>query len=243
MYNVDLIKEYFCNEDIFFQGYVEEWSESRWGRIQEGRVQESDITALLLATNESLEDRIIEFFIYEAGLLLESGCSYRLRSSQDPLIKKFRRRDEAGNLVKNVPDIFVTKESASGDEVTLVVAVELKKNAQVNYINCPTGKHLRYSNQIVCYAEGCCFSDELKDIVRYIWLSPKRKKRSHRGVNGESKMMDWGFDEQFSHEFFEFQQNVFSSLWRHANLENLCEELDESIEGVILSKIIKDWIS
>lgn len=76
-------------------------------------------------------------------------------------------------MVKNVPDIFVTKENASSDEVTLVVAVEIKRDAQVNRINCPAGKHLRYSNQIVCYAEGCCFSDELKDVVRYTWLSPK----------------------------------------------------------------------
>ena len=73
------------------------------------------------------------------------------------------------------PDIFVCRRRKAWEDDELVVAVELKHHAVVNYINCPTGLHADYSNShFVCYPAGCWLKDpSISSDVGYVWLAPQ----------------------------------------------------------------------
>lgn len=144
------ITEHLTTEiaESLFDGYTRAWSESRHAKIRRGAPSEPDISAIIAALiNEP--GRAATDFLCEAGGHRPDRDAYDYyltRDADDFVRKHLRRRNTTDSRSTRIrPDIFVCRCPTGTESSEIVVAIELKGSAWVNYIDCPTGDHPEYS--------------------------------------------------------------------------------------------------
>ncbi|MDN5606407.1 MAG: hypothetical protein L0G59_13480 [Kocuria sp.] len=119
--------------------------------------------------------------------------------------------------------------------------MELKRDAWVNYINCPTGAHPDYSNQLVCYAHGCWLENPADHPeLTYVWLAPK-EKLSDVAIEARALSPDRDRLDRLnaSEPAYERQVEALATRWHRATLEGLVEAL--RTEAPKIADIIGAW--
>lgn len=118
------------------------------------------------------------------------------------------------------PDIVLTRTDAEGEQNELVRAVELKGNAQINYVRCPTDEHPPYSNRVICYANGCWLDPEKVDnnAVKDLWLAPEQKLSAEKmrsvGIRADANRWSRNNGRWCSLEAFYWQENAWQYTWK-----------------------------
>lgn len=220
----------FKNEQYFFEGYVKGWSASCWLRWENETALEGDISAAMCAFFGDLEEATTTFFCQKMGVKKSTQYAYRLReiSSAEPFVSGFFGSEvTSGRSTQRRPDIVLTK-SHEGQE-KLIGVVELKGKADINYITCPTGEHSYYSNQVICYANGCWLNPQKVDneTVKYLWLAPEQdlsvEKIRSKGIRADANHWTHNNGVYGSLEAFYWQENAWQYKWRKAAVQELCD--------------------
>lgn len=231
----------FKDPNIYFQGYVDRWTEKRWDRLNKGNPWETDVAAALLATEPPVEHLIIEFLCQQIGHTITDIYRYRLiGSGSQKSIKKLRYTDQEGKKSLRIPDMFivavppgfpVATESDDGSS-QLVAAVELKRSASVNgdYNYCPQDKHSGYSNQLICYANNCWIDPAelnlLSNPPRYIWLAPQRAL--DKGIP-QGAIYKTDTHPKFTHAY-PVQEHAWKHLWKKVALETSSKHSPQTLK-------------
>lgn len=231
----------FSNADLFFQGYLRGWSEDRFYRLRSGRPQEHDITAMMCALQGPAGDAAIEFLLTRAGIPMadHSIGRYEFRSGGD--LDGVRDDPETGKpRARIIPDVFVSFVPNDGPS-RLVVAVEVKKDADVNYIDCPAGVHTSYSNQVICYPHGCWLPPHAATVdIRYVWLARARDITPdlfpRHALTGDPDIdARW----QATPEAARWQAES-APLWRCGALEDFALAVEP--HAPLMSRAVLDWL-
>lgn len=227
-----------------FAAYVASWSKGRIERIRGGgaEAREADITGVLCALQGEAEDALVDYLLSSAELPLAERQSHRYRVIHPSEVRVNRRRLTNRRLTAVTPDIVVQRVSKSSEPTTeLVVAVEVKLDAAVNYVACPAGIHLGYSNQLVCYAHSCWLSADSssRETIRYVWMAPAADLEPdrfprHALVGTEKQYRAW----QATALAYE-RQLASLKMWRRASLEGAARALDASAPDV--AALIRAW--
>ena len=240
------ITEHLTTEiaESLFDGYTRTWSESRYAKINSGAPNEPDISAIIAALiNEP--GRAATDYLCEAGGHRPDrhAYDYYLTNDADDFVRKHLRRrnttDDRNTRIR--PDIFVSRCPAGTESSELVVAIELKGSAWVNYIHCPTGAHPEYSNQLVCYPQGCWLEDPLAHPhLSYVWLAPERKL-TDVAIEARALSNDPARLARLNATWPAYQRQVeaLATMWHRAALEGLVEKLQPSAPG--LARVVGDW--
>lgn len=219
---------------LFFPGYVQNWSHSMREKLRTGRPLESEVTKMLCALEGPTADAVIDFILAACQIEREDGWIYQLRAANnlDGI------RDDNGVLFSRcVPDVFVVR-CAKGVADELIVAVEAKRDAPVNYVSCPTGDHPDYSNQVICYVNGCWLPPSSSGrSAEYLWLARDRDIKDgsfpKHGLNGNAERdgaLGWrGADE--GRIWYASQTNA-AELWNRASWEELIRVISPHAPGV-----------
>lgn len=241
----------FKNTDYFFEGYVQRWSDSCWSRWENDKMLEGDISAAMCAFFGDLEEKTIDFFCQKMGVKKQIRHFYRLRalSNAEPFISDLIGAEvTSGKSTQRRPDIALTRVTNEDSENELVGAIELKGNAQINYVNCPTGEHPNYSNQVICYANGCWLNPEKvdNDSVKYLWLAPEHKltveKLRQVGIPADSALWLRNDGVYGSLEAFYWQENAWQYRWRKAAIEDLCDVISAVDTHLVeFAEAIRTW--
>lgn len=232
-------------EALLFDGYTGRWSESRRTRLLSRSPNEPDISALIAALLDGTGRAATDFLSLAAQHVPDrENYDYYIVSDVDPQLKQFVRRTDADGAPRAAirPDIFVCRASRQTQEDELVVAVELKHHAVVNYINCPAGLHTDYSNQLVCYPAGCWLKDpSLSSDIGYVWLAPESELSDEaicrKALNGDPARYErWNA----TPEAYERQMEALRSSWHRAPIEGLVEALGSSAPTI--AEIVREWV-
>lgn len=227
-----------------FDGYTRRWSASRVERILSRRPIEPDISALITAYVDEAGIRATNFLAAAGGHSPDrEHYDYYLVDAREPLVKghlRKKRTDGSGRTAIH-PDIFVCREPKETDRSEIVLAIELKRDAAVNYINCPTGAHADYSNQLVCYADGCWLAEPGNHPeLTYVWLAPRTKLTDAAiEAKGLSSDPDRLARMHATLAAYERQLVALATKWHRTALEGLVEEL--RTETPNLAGIISSW--
>ena len=228
---------------FLFAPYVASWSAGRVLRLKDGvTAREADVTAVLCALQGEAEDALIDYLLAAAELPAARRESHRYQLIHPNEVIVNRRERSPGRLTAVTPDIVVQRVAKSPEETAeLVVAVEVKLNAAVNYVDCPAGVHLDYSNQLICYVHSCWLSAESpsRDTIQYVWMAPAADLEPGRfprhALNGtERQYRAW----QATPKAYE-DQLVARDLWHRARLEGAAAALERSVPEV--ASLIRTW--
>ncbi|MGP5078237.1 hypothetical protein [Brachybacterium alimentarium] len=232
-------------EALLFDGYTGRWSESRYARLLARCPLESDISALIAALVGGAGRAATDFLAHAGGHVPDrERFDYWIVSDVDPVMKQFRRTTSADGARSSAirPDIFVCRRRKAWEDDELVVAVELKHHAVVNYINCPTGLHADYSNQLVCYPAGCWLKDpSISSDVGYVWLAPQAELSDdaicRKALNGDPARYErWNA----TPVAYERQMSALKSSWGRASIEGLVEALRPL--APMIADVIGKWV-
>ncbi|GAA1739225.1 hypothetical protein HF984_04980 [Rothia terrae] len=243
----------FKNEDYFFEGYVKGWSVSCWSRWENETMLEGDISAAMCAFFGDLEEVTINFFCQKMGVKKSARYAYRLReiSSAEPFVSGLLGSEvTSGKSTQRRPDIALTRTNLDSEQDELIGAVELKGNAQINYVNCPTGEHPHYSNQVICYTNGCWLDPEKvdNDAVKYLWLAPEQKLSTEKmrsvGIRADADHWTHNNGVSGSLEAFYWQENAWQYKWRKAAVQELCDVIAAVHSGLgEFAEAVRKWCS
>lgn len=219
------------------------FSDSRIARIaKDGHLLEPDVSALICASIGTANQTIIKHLAAAANLTLNPDINYSLIQGHE--VRYSRYSSAEGARTRICPDLVIASDdpAKSTEALTVEVAIELKGKAAVNYITCPKGKHPEYSNQPVCYGEGCWLNTELPTAnnVRYVWLAPQ----ADNGIDGYLKnaLTD---DPDLQHRLganpdaYQRQVRAMTTIWKRAHIEDLIKALAPFPE---LSEPIERWL-
>lgn len=242
MTDADLITDEIANH--LFDGYTRRWSTTRTEKILSSRPTEPDVSALIAAYINEAGIQATNFLATAGGHTPDrEHYDYYLSEAWDPLVKEHVRKTRADGSGRTSihPDLFVCRESKHTDRTEIVVAIELKRDAAVNYIDCPTGAHPEYSNQLVCYADGCWLTNpEDHPVLTYVWLAPEAKLSDvaieTRALNSDPERLE---KLNATPAAYERQVDVLATKWHRATLEALIEALRP--ESPKLSEVISEW--
>lgn len=228
-----------------FDGYTKKFSASRHQRILDLRPWEPDISAVIAALIHDAGVAATSFLCLAAGHTPDrSRYDYLIVDASDLPRAALRRRRTDGGRCQIRPDIFVTRtEKGTGIE-QIVVAVELKLNAWTNYVDCPAGLHVDYSNQLVCYPEGCWqnLDHPAAADVRYVWLAP-RAHMAKAYIESKALRDDPETLERLyaTPPAYLRQEVAWSTAWRKATLEDLAASIAPHAPGV--AELIRHWMA
>lgn len=232
-------------ETLLFDGYTGRWSESRHARFLARSPREPDISALIAALLDGAGRAATDFLAQAGGHIPDrERFDYYIVSDVDPLLKQFLRNTSVDGVRISAirPDIFVCRACKRTGDDELVIAVELKHHAEVNYINCPTGLHADYSNQLVCYPAGCWLKDpSISSKVSYVWLAPQAELPDEaicrKALNGDPARYErWNA----TLAAYERQMAALRSSWHRAPIEGLVEALGPSASSI--ADVIDEWV-
>ena len=214
------------DEDTFDLSLVDRWSDrTRYALTSLQKIWEVDIAKLLYAAAVTPEQKITQFFGQVAGTTQSAAHGHSLIFGTD--VRENRYVADNGKKTRITPDLAVVSAHTNSESLRQVeIGVELKGNAAVNYIDCPKGVHSGYSNQPVCYAQGCWLNTNLSTTqdVKYVWLAPEADRGNplSRGlVDNDALLKSWGADRAA----LDRQDQAWLTSWHFASLEELCAEL------------------
>lgn len=227
-----------------FDEYTQRWSASRRARFDAMNPHEPDISALIAALLLDAGRAATDYLLTAGGDEPDRGMfDYYLISDSDWMLQPFLREERAdGTAMSRItPDIFICRVSKETDRTEIVTAVELKLDAAVNYINCPAGRHEGYSNQLVCYPQGCWLKDaEACSGIGYVWLAPRDRLSDEaickRALTGDPVRHEKLYATQ---EAYERQMDALERCWARAPLEGLIDAIRPSAPQV--AKVIGQW--
>lgn len=226
------------DSDMFFQGYLAGWRDGRRRRIATGATNEPDITAVICALQGPAGDAAIDFLLTCAGIPAEAREPGRHEFRHGGDLDHLRNSPDTGRPLTEVqPDVFISHVPIDGP-TRLVVAVEVKKDAPVNYVACPAGIHESYSNQVICYPNGCWLppSPQVKDI-RYVWLARERDITSDRfprhALNDRDMRQEWLVEAGA-------WQAESAHLWHRASLEAFSATIAPHAPAV--ARLVLRWL-
>lgn len=228
---------------VLFAPHVSSWSARRVQSIRSGvELRETDITAVLCALQDDAEDALIDHLLLVAELPLADRVNYRYHLIRPSEVRANRRRLLNGYPSRVSPDIVVTRTATASDSTAeLVLAVEVKRDAPVNYIACPAGIHRDYSNQLVCYAHSCWLSADSpsRDTIRYVWMAPATDLKPgvfpRHALNGTAfQYQSW----RATREAYERQRDSLF-LWKTTSLEAVACSIEEAAFDV--AELIRKW--
>lgn len=227
-----------------FDGYTRSWSEPRHAKILQGTPTEPDISAIISALIDDAGRAATDFLCAAGGHRPDrDGYDYYLVRDTDPSLKKHLRRLRVtdGRSTSIRPDIFICRHRKESESSEIVVATELKGGAWVNYIDCPTGAHPEYSNQLVCYPYGCWLKNpaDHPDLA-YVWLAPKRKL-TDVAIEARALSSDPARLARLDATMPAYQRQVdaLATQWHRAAVEDLVEALRPSAPSI--SRLIGEW--
>lgn len=216
------------DEDTFDMSLVERWSDRTHNALTSlQRIWEVDIAKLLHAAAKLPEQKITQFFGRVVDSTQSATHDRHLIFGTD--VRENRYIDDNGRKTRITPDLAVVSAQINADGLRAVeIGVELKGNAAVNYINCPKNVHVGYSNQPVCYANGCWLNTDLSTAseVKYVWLAPESDRGfplRHGLVSNDVLLHSWGADRAALAR----QEQAWVDFWHFASLEELCAELKD----------------
>jgi hypothetical protein len=216
------------DEETFDISLVEGWSDrTRNALTSLQRIWEVDIAKLLHAAAKLPEQKIIRHFWQAVDITQPFTPDHHLIFGTD--VRENRYTDDTGKKTRITPDLAVVSAQTNSDGLRAIeIGVELKGNAAVNYINCPKGVHSGYSNQPVCYANGCWLNTDLSTAsdVKYVWLAPEADRGCplrHGLVDDDVLLHSWGADRAALAR----QEEAWLGLWHFVSLEELCAELGD----------------
>lgn len=229
-----------------FCGYTKRFSEGRLQRIRELHPWEPDISAIIAALIHDAEVAATDFLCLVAGHAPDRARYeyYIVDASELPRAALRRRRTDGSGQCRLRPDVFVLRIEKGTNIEQIVVAVELKLNAWVNYVRCPTGLHADYSNQLVCYPSGCWLNLDHPAAadVRYVWLAP-RAHMTRAYIESKALRDDPELLERFSatRPAYLRQDVAWTTAWEKAALEDLVASIAPHTFGI--AELIRRWIA
>lgn len=236
-----LMKE--INEHLW-DGMTDSWSDRRWSRITGNRMLEHDASALICSLKGLSQKHAIEFMCKYVGHDMSLSHKYFISTANNEsvhhLLRK-RRFDDSG-WCSIQPDILICRIDNFG-VVEIVVSIELKKSAQVNYVRCPSGRHPIYSNQIICYADNCWLLDDVDTSnISYVWLC----KGSSISIESIEKNALSGIiekDEKIggTSQAYEFQSYFLNNVWKRCAFEDFIASFRGNTP--LLTDKLNIWIS
>lgn len=228
-----------------FSGYTARFSASRKQRIFDLLPWEPDISAVIAALIDEAGVAATDFLCSVAGHMPDRlrYDYYIADASELPRAALRRRRVDDSGQCGIRPDIFVLRIHKTTGMEQIVVAAELKLDAWVNYIDCPAGIHSDYSNQLVCYPEGCWLNLDHPAAfdVHYVWLAPRehltdayiesKALRDHPVRLGQLSA---------TRAAYLRQAHAWSHAWEKAALEDLVTSIAPHAPGI--AELIRHWI-
>lgn len=229
-----------------FDGYVGAFSASRKQRIFDDRPWEPDVSAIISALIDCAETAATDFLCHAAGHKPDRvRYAYHIVNASELPREALRRHRADGSgpcLVR--PDFFVLRIEEQTGFKQIVVAVELKNHAWVNYVRCPAGIHRDYSNQLVCYPEGCWLNLDHPSAtdVRYVWLAP-RAHLTDAYIESKALRDDPEHLARLSGTLSAYfrQGTSWSTAWEKAALEDLIESIAPHVPGI--GGLLRRWIT
>ncbi|MEV2219037.1 hypothetical protein AB0E01_04075 [Nocardia vinacea] len=230
---------------LLFQPFTKSW-DKRWARIERAfarawvsersaNIIEADITAVLSALNSPLEEELTGLLCRAATLEAEPVMRVYTTSYFLDNVKGRRGRRQ--------PDFIVGQPEQDGWLIKPRIVVELKGHALVNgeYGFCQNAPAL-YSNQTVCYPEGCWTTHDLTG-VRFCWVGLRRI------VHNPDYEFPWGTsginassDRDYFGDMYE-RQKLAVDRWHAVAIEDIADGLRQSGEnGAIVADLIDGWL-
>lgn len=167
----------------------------------------------------------------------------------DPRWVRLNRRfdERTGRRTRCEPDVVVSRVRDGRERHELVVAVEVKGKAAVNYVRCPADvpEHRGYSNQLICYAASCWLSDDAigRHTLRYVWLGLRDDIATGafppRALTGGIRDAFWAGDAETAEQAWRLQ-NASLKHWHQAAIEELADALRDVAPPV--GEVLSEWV-
>lgn len=223
---------------------TDRWSSNRWKRFNSNKMLEHDVSAIICSLMGSSQKHAIEYMCNRVGHEISLSHKYFISTANDKSVEHLlrkRRFDDSG-WCSIQPDILICRIDSFGN-VEIIVSIELKKSAQVNYIKCPSGRHLKYSNQIICYADNCWLLDNVNTSnISYVWLC-RESFSSIENIEKSALSGNPAKDEKFGGTFqaYEYQSYFLGYIWKICSFESFIESFEK--DSPLIVEKLNRWIS